>query len=567
MAYWICMIFYLYLIIISVLMILMGFILIDLDFTVMVEWEIISLNSVSLHMLLLLDWMSMFFMGMVLLISSCVIYYSWSYMGADYNLSRFIILVVFFVISMMFMIISPNLISILLGWDGLGLVSFCLVIYYQNSKSFNSGMLTVLSNRVGDVMILMAIVWMLNFGSWNFMLYLELFKLDLEMGIVGVLVIVAAMTKSAQIPFSSWLPAAMAAPTPVSALVHSSTLVTAGVYLMIRFSGLLDISLLSNILLLVGSMTMFMSGLSANFEFDLKKIIALSTLSQLGLMMSILAMGFKYMAFFHLMSHAMFKSMLFMCAGLIIHNLKNTQDIRFMGNMVKFMPLVCINLNIGNLALCGFPFLAGFYSKELILEMCFMSNLNFMIFFFFFFSTGLTVSYSLRLSYFNLFSDINFNSLYMYDDNDYKMITSISLMMMLSILGGSLLMWVLYITPSFVYLLGLYQFAVLTIMVMGVIGGLMMFKLVIKFKWLGFISMMWFMPNLSTVFLSWFMLNKSISILKISDYGWIEKLGSQGLYQLLFNLEGLNYFYGFNIVKNYLITLFVWFMLLLLMMV
>nr|QNV11552.1 NADH dehydrogenase subunit 5 [Dynatosoma fuscicorne] len=375
--------FSLFLISVSLFISSMNFMMNDLVY--FIEFEIVSLNSCSVLMTLLLDWMSLLFMSFVLLISSLVIFYSDEYMSEDKNINRFIILVLMFVLSMMLLIISPNLISILMGWDGLGLVSYCLVIYFQNVKSYNAGMLTALSNRIGDVALLMAIAWMLNYGSWNYIFYLEIMKNDLSMQVIGGLVVLAAMTKSAQIPFSSWLPAAMAAPTPVSALVHSSTLVTAGVYLLIRFNILLVDTFLGQFLLVISGLTMFMSGLGANFEFDLKKIIALSTLSQLGLMMSILAMGFPMLAFFHLLTHALFKALLFMCAGAIIHNMMNSQDIRTMGGLCLYMPLTTSCFNIANLALCGMPFLAGFYSKDMILELVMLSNVNMLIFFFFFF--------------------------------------------------------------------------------------------------------------------------------------------------------------------------------------
>jgi NADH-ubiquinone oxidoreductase chain 5 len=175
------------------------------------------------------------------------------------------------------------------------------------------------------------------------------------------------------------LPAAMAAPTPVSSLVHSSTLVTAGVYLLIRFNFAFSDSL-CYFLLFISRITMFMSGLGARFEFDLKKIIALSTLSQLGLIMSILALGGYKLAFFHLLTHALFKALLFMCSGNIIHNVGNCQDIRFIGSLVNFIPLTCVYFNICNLSLCGLPFFRGFYSKDLILEVMRMGYLNFYIY-------------------------------------------------------------------------------------------------------------------------------------------------------------------------------------------
>jgi NADH-ubiquinone oxidoreductase chain 5 len=203
------------------------------------------------------------------------------------------------------------------------------------------------------------------------------------------------------------LPAAIAAPTPVSALVHSSTLVTAGIYLLIRFNSLIINNLFIQFLLLLRSLTIFIAGLGANFEFDLKKIVALSTLSQLGLIIGILCIGFPMLAFFHLLTHALFKALLFMCAGIIIHLIQNFQDIRYIGSLVVQLPITITYFNIANMALCGFPFLAGFYSKDLILEFCSFLNVNFVIYFLYFFSTGLTVCYSLRLIYFSLYCDFN----------------------------------------------------------------------------------------------------------------------------------------------------------------
>lgn len=264
-------------------------------------------------------------------------------------------------------------------------------------------------------------------------------KNDFEIRIICLLIIFAAITKSAQIPFSSWLPAAIAAPTPVSALVHSSTLVTAGVYLLIRFSPLFAETLIRSFLLVIACLTIFMAGLGANFEFDLKKIIALSTLRQLGLMIRILALGFFKLAFFHLLTHALFKALLFMCAGAIIHNIKNSQDIRDMGYFSIYMPFTISCLNVANLALCGFPFLAGFYSKDLILEIVLISNVNMFIFFIFFFSTGLTVSYSFRLFYYLFILNINQSSFNSLSDISFIISKSIFGLLVFAIVGGSML--------------------------------------------------------------------------------------------------------------------------------
>nr|QWL17529.1 NADH dehydrogenase subunit 5 [Periacma orthiodes] len=537
------------------------------------EWEVISFNSISVVMSILLDWMSLLFMMFVSLISSVVIYYSKSYMSSELNLNRFIILVLLFVLSMILLIISPNIVSIFLGWDGLGLVSYCLVIYYQNIKSFNAGMLTALSNRIGDVCILMVISWMLNFGGWNYIFYLNFMKNDKIMLIMSMMVILAAMTKSAQIPFSSWLPAAMAAPTPVSALVHSSTLVTAGVYLLIRFNLLLIETFFLKFLLLLAGLTMFMAGISANYEFDLKKIIALSTLSQLGLMMSILSMGLADLAFFHLLTHAMFKALLFMCAGVIIHMMNDIQDIRFMGGISFYIPMTSLCLNISNLALCGIPFLAGFYSKDMILEMVSLSNLNMLIFFLYYISTGLTMFYTIRLLMYLMIDDYNLMSIYNLFEEDYIMMKSMFLLLFMSVVSGSFLSWMIFSYPYMIYLpFSMKMMVVYVSLLGGGLGYLMssmkiysMNKFQQTYSLSNFLSLMWFMPNLSTYGLNYYFLNFGQKLLKNIDMGWSEMYSGQGMYNIMKNYSVFYYFYQMNNFKIYLFSFVLWMMIFLFM--
>nr|YP_009995943.1 NADH dehydrogenase subunit 5 [Plagiodera versicolora]QNQ64894.1 NADH dehydrogenase subunit 5 [Plagiodera versicolora] len=532
----ICKIYFSIFFLLSIICFINGLYFLSLNYSLMIEWGLFEFNSVNVVMIFLFDMMSLLFMSFVFFISSMVILYSEEYMGGDLNLNRFIMLVVMFVISMMFLILSPNLISILLGWDGLGLVSYCLVIYYQNVKSFNAGMLTILSNRVGDVALLMSIAWMLNFGSWNFIFYLEIMKNDMNMMIISYLVILAAMTKSAQMPFSSWLPAAMAAPTPVSSLVHSSTLVTAGVYLLIRFHYSFSANMVY-LLLFISSMTMFMSGLGANFEYDLKKIIALSTLSQLGLMMSILSLGSYKLAFFHLLTHALFKALLFMCAGNIIHNLHNCQDIRFMGGLINHMPLTCSFFNICNFSLCGLPFLSGFYSKDLIVEVMSMSYINLYIYIIFFLSIGLTVSYSFRLSYYSLSGNFNFLSLNNLSEKSLLMLMSMGGLIFLVIFMGSLLMWLIFPKPIFICLPIILKLMTLFVVILGMYFGyeIAKFKLSYHLKSLNYVTMsnyfslMWNLPILSTFGLNFYPLFfGSKAYLKL-DQGWFEYYGGQNL--------------------------------------
>nr|QRW36300.1 NADH dehydrogenase subunit 5 [Graptodytes varius] len=568
----ICFISFMFLFLFSILLFIMGLKFLLMDFIMIIEWDLFSINSNMVVMSILLDWMSLMFMGLVLFISSMVIFYSEEYMLGDLNINRFIMLVLMFVFSMILLIISPNLISILLGWDGLGLVSYCLVIYYQNEKSYNAGMITALMNRIGDVMLLIAIVWMLNFGSWNYIYYLNFIMNDLSMMMISFLVMIAAMTKSAQIPFSSWLPAAMAAPTPVSALVHSSTLVTAGVYLLIRFSSILG-EMLCMYLLFIGVLTMFMAGLGANFEFDLKKIIALSTLSQLGLMMSVLGMGGLKLAFFHLLTHALFKALLFMCAGCIIHNLKGIQDIRFMGNMMIHMPLTCIVMNVSNLALCGMPFLAGFYSKDLILEVISMMNINIMIYFMFFISTGLTVCYTFRLSYYLVTGDYNFYSFHSINDQSWMMLKSMMFMLMMVICMGSTLSWVLFPFPI---MISLPLWMKLMALIVSMLGGWLGYEISqFSLNWLSksmkfynssfFLGSMWFMPVISTFFINFYPLMMSYKLFKSFDQGWNEYYGGQGINENLKKSSKFFQFYQDNSMKIYLMLLVFWLMILIIL--
>lgn len=211
---------------------------------------------------------------------------------------------------------------------------------------------------------------------------------------------IAGITKRAQIPFCSWLPAAMAAPTPVSALVHSSTLVTAGVFILVRFyNTMVKFPRLIIFLLVIACSTLFLAGIGANYENDLKKIIALSTLSQLGIIILRLRLGQPELTIFHLFRHALFKALLFICAGVIIHRSFNNQDIRRIGVIFIGLPGTITCFNIANLSLCGFPFLAGFYSKDAILEHCLSTNINLFLAVVIFIATGLTAAYSARVSF------------------------------------------------------------------------------------------------------------------------------------------------------------------------
>lgn len=523
-----------------------------------IEWEFMSLVSCDIQFVMIFDWISTLFLRFVTLISAMVLFYRGSYISLDKNINRFIYLVVFFVISIGALICSPNLIRILLGWDGLGLISYALVIYYQNEKSANAGILTVLSNRIGDVAILLRIALMFTLGGWNFVVY-TLYIND-RLWLFKRLIMLAALTKRAQIPFSAWLPAAIAAPTPVSALVHSSTLVTAGVYLLIRFSMAFRDSKVNSVLLIVSSLTIFIAGLGANFEYDLKKIIALSTLRQLGVIIRILALGFPILAFFHLLTHALFKALLFMCAGVVIHNEKDYQDIRAMGGLSSSIPLTCICMNLANLALCGRPFLAGFYSKDLILEIAFMSNINLLAFVLYVVSTGLTVCYTFRLIYIRITRTLKSRRSFLVRDEDRIITSPIIILRVGAIRGGSLLSWLIFPETYIICLTFFFKRLAITVRVLGALlgylcninkvsyslGSLYIYYLVI------FSGSMWFMPYLSTYLVNHINLKLAKLVQDSIDKGWSEYFGGQGIFLTVSRSTQYLQVLQDNIVKLYI---------------
>lgn len=276
------------------------------------------------------------------------------------------------------------------------MTSFLLVVFFQNKNSTNAGLLTIFTNRLGDVLIVGAIRLILSSNSLRVLGGRVSGRVLPE--VLSVMIVLAAFTKRAQIPFSRWLPAAIAAPTPVSSLVHSSTLVTAGVYLLFRFKDTLRFArdLRPVMLLMVGSLTIVMAGCAGICEDDLKKIVALSTLSQLGLIISCLGLCAPQLAFFHLLSHAYFKALLFMTTGSMIHSLGGYQDLRVVSLPVRGSLKTGSLLMVSNISLIGLPFLRGFYSKDILLEFAMSSRMGMLVAFFFGVGTVLTVLYTSR---------------------------------------------------------------------------------------------------------------------------------------------------------------------------
>nr|UXX50297.1 NADH dehydrogenase subunit 5 [Haemaphysalis yeni] len=514
----------------------------------MIEYMISWLASIDLKFYFLFDWISNLFVSIVLLISSMVILYSGSYMHSDKNKNCFCIIVLMFVLSMIMLILMPNMLMIILGWDGLGLVSYCLVIFYQSVNSYNSGMMTVISNRVGDVMIIMSLIFFFNFGSLDF---LSLSKVEY---LLGILIILAGMTKSAQIPFSAWLPAAMAAPTPVSSLVHSSTLVTAGVYLMIRFNFLFLVNENSMFLLKMSLITMMMSGINAFFETDFKKIIAFSTLSQLSMMMIIVSLSMYEIAFFHLVMHAIFKSMLFLCAGLIIHFMNGIQDIRMLGNFFKNSPMIMSCMLISILSLMGFPFIGGFYSKDLILEFFLFKVNNLILLLLFIFSVIFTFLYCLRLLYFMSLKGILFVNFYKMEF-DMKLTFPIYVLTFFLLISGNFLFWMMIFNNKIMFISIFSKMFSLICLMMSIYISYFIFKSSLKMKPnMEFFYKMWFLSSLTSMI---FMTNnKKMLSMTMMDWKWMEMFGPNGLKNEINNLSLSSHWINLLTFNKVLILLF-----------
>nr|YP_009364254.1 NADH dehydrogenase subunit 5 [Anaulaciulus koreanus]ARF02897.1 NADH dehydrogenase subunit 5 [Anaulaciulus koreanus] len=545
---------------------ILGMNLLILQENYLLEWNIFTFNSVNMKGILLFDWMAMIFMAVVLIISSSVLYYSGAYMSGEINMNRFLLLVLLFITSMILTILSPNFISILLGWDGLSLVSYCLVIFYQNNKAYNAGMITIMSNRVGDIGLLISIGWCMSLGEWNFFLLLINDK-NMQWWVI-LCVLMAGLTKSAQLPYSAWLPAAMAAPTPVSALVHSSTLVTAGVYILIRFHSILEENFMfMQTLFYLSLMTSLMAGLAANFEYDFKKIIALSTLSQLGLMMSAVAMGAFMFAFYHLLIHALFKALMFLCAGKMIHSMGGYQDIRLMGSMNMLLPVSSICFNVANLALCGIPFLAGFYTKDMILELSFYFNMNSMSMIMFMSTTMLTCLYSFRVMWWT--TAVNYQYFTLNSCEDWSITYNLPLIMLTisAVLAGAAMSWYLIISPNVMILYFsmkmIPQFMIIIAFTIGVIMFILMLNeklLVSKFN-----SSMWFTPFISTQWIIKQGLLSGVKIHQQGDMGWGETMGAQGLRQYLLMNSELGQNMQNNNIKMFLFIFLIWMLIILML--
>jgi proton-translocating NADH-quinone oxidoreductase chain L len=334
------------------------------------------------------DTLTVVMLVVVTTISFLVHFYSIEYMSEDPHVSRFFSYLSLFTFFMLILVSSDNLILFFVGWEGVGLCSFLLInFWYTRYQANKSALKAVIVNRIGDIALCFAIIILYNLlGTVNIseILLSMLFISNTTFYILGgyyyildfivFFLFIGVIGKSAQLFLHTWLPDAMEGPTPVSALIHAATMVTAGVFLLVRLSAIVENTYyMLSLITIVGALTSFFAATTGAFQNDLKKVIAYSTCSQLGYMVFACGLSNYSVAMFHLVNHAFFKALLFLSAGSVIHAMSDEQDMRRMGGLHKILPFTYICFIIGSLALMGFPFTAGYYSKEFILEVAYVS--------------------------------------------------------------------------------------------------------------------------------------------------------------------------------------------------
>ncbi|SCC93313.1 NADH-quinone oxidoreductase subunit L [Thiomonas sp. X19] len=336
----------------------------------------------------LIDSLSALMMVVVTFVSMCVHIYTIGYMADDPGYQRFFSYISLFTFSMLMLVMSNNMLQLFFGWEAVGLVSYLLIgFWYTKPTAVFANMKAFIVNRVGDFGFILGIGLALAYtGSLNYTAIFakapELTALHLPgtdwmlMSVICISLFIGAMGKSAQFPLHVWLPDSMEGPTPISALIHAATMVTAGIFMVARMSPLFELSNTAlSFIMIIGSITALFMGFLGVIQNDIKRVIAYSTLSQLGYMTVALGASAYSVAIFHLMTHAFFKALLFLAAGSVIIGMHHDQDIRHMGGLRKYMPITWITFLIGTLALIGTPFFSGFYSKDSIIDAVGASNL------------------------------------------------------------------------------------------------------------------------------------------------------------------------------------------------